>query len=63
MGFPAYKVDGRMNIPADAPERIYLQHDPENDGGPFADASDVTWCADRINDNDIEYVRVDLIAA
>lgn len=44
----------------DAPKRIWLQHDPENDGGPFNEAHEVTWCADKINDNDIEYVRADL---
>ena len=47
-------------IPKDAPKRIYLQHDPENTGEPFSEANEVTWCTDKINDNDIEYVRADL---
>ena len=45
------------------PERIYLQTDPEGEkpqddwiSGP----EDVTWCENRINDTDIEYVRTDL---
>ena len=39
------------------PERIYLQIDadgetPEN----FNELHGVSWCSDKINDNDIEYV-------
>jgi len=36
-----------------APEKIYLQVDPDEwiDG--------ITWCEDRINDSDVEYVRSD----
>jgi hypothetical protein len=45
-----------------SPERIYLQHDPEDTGEPFNEAHEVTWCADKINDTDIEYVRADLAA-
>ena len=44
-------------------ERIYLQvRDIE---GNLVDPSfgDLTWCADQINDTDIEYVRADLFAA
>ena len=41
------------------PERIYLQHDPEDSGVPFTEAYGVTWCQDRINKTDIEYVRTD----
>ena len=41
---------------SDAPERIYLQHDPESTGEPFDKAHDVTWCQDRINKTDVEYV-------
>ena len=44
----------------DAPACIYLQHDPENTGEPFNRAHEVTWCIDRINATDIEYVRADL---
>ncbi len=38
------------------PLTIYLQHDPENEGGLFADAFEVTWCKDQINNNDLVYV-------
>ena len=48
-------------IPKDAPRRIYLQHDPERTGGLFSEAYEVTWCPDRINSNDITYIRSDLI--
>jgi hypothetical protein len=34
-----------MNIP----DKIYLQ---------IEDGGEVTWCADRIHDSDVEYVRV-----
>lgn len=47
-------------VPKDAPEVIYLQHDPENTGEPFSEAHEVTWCKDKINDTDIQYVRADL---
>ena len=42
-----------MNKP---PERIYLQiYDEDGDlRDPISD--DVTWCADRINENDVAYV-------
>lgn len=39
----------------DAPERIYLQWSPEIDG-----TDQVTWCWDRIDDEDVPYVRADL---
>jgi len=39
----------------DIPDRLYLQI--EHDGEPV-DPSDWTHCADRVNDSDIEYVRV-----
>lgn len=38
-----------------APERIYLQRDE-------TDEFTWTWCADRINDEDVEYVRADVVA-
>ena len=47
-------------IPSDAPKRIWLQHDPEDEGRLFKDAGEVTWCQDKINDSDIKYVRADL---
>ena len=43
------------------PEKIYLQVDPEGES-----ATDyyegVTWCQDRINKNDVEYIRADLVS-
>lgn len=45
---------------SDLPERIFLQHDPEDTGEPFSEAHEVTWCIDRINDTDCEYVRADV---
>jgi len=42
-----------------APNTIYLQVDPEGEKAPDVDLvnlDDVTWCQDRINDNDIKYV-------
>ena len=45
-----------------APKAIWLQVDPEGDGpGEWDTHSDATWCVDKINNNDIEYVRADLI--
>jgi hypothetical protein len=40
---------------SDAPERIWLQWEE--------DFGESTWCQDPINDEDVEYVRADLIAA
>lgn len=41
------------------PEKIYLQVDPENEGSMGREG--VTWCADKINETDVEYVRKDLV--
>ena len=44
----------------DAPKRIYLQIGPDvPDDTPYSELSteDITWCEDRINDNDLVYVR------
>lgn len=38
---------------------IYLQWYREGDGEP-EDASDVTWCKDKIFDDDIEYVKAEI---
>jgi hypothetical protein len=41
------------------PKTIYLQIGkdcPMDDGEDFKNLSEVTWCAERINENDIEYV-------
>lgn len=48
-----------------APERIWLQTDPEcpSDEPPkFPAGDEVTWCRDRINKSDTLYIRADLIA-
>lgn len=37
------------------PDRIWLQDE--------GDWEDTTWCMDRINDGDVEYIRADLISA
>jgi hypothetical protein len=44
-----------------APERIYLQWF-EGDAAAYIPEG-VTWCADRIEDYDVEYVRADKAAA
>ena len=38
------------------PERLFLQYDGEDD--PVYEGQ--TWCADKINNADIEYIRLDL---
>ena len=38
-----------------APNRIWLQSWSDDPG------VETTWCADRINDDDVEYVRVDIV--
>lgn len=46
----------------EAPEEIFLQVDPEGDGPGELDTLDgATWCQDQINDNDVRYVRADLV--
>jgi hypothetical protein len=45
-----------------APETIYLQWIPEktwHDGK--SPAFEVTWCEDQINDDDIEYVKAEIL--
>ena len=42
-----------------APDIIYLQI-AEDEIGNY-DADEVTWCADRVNDTDVKYARVDAI--
>ncbi len=47
------------------PDKIYLQVGADCDADDFNDVypgEDITWCADQINDNDIEYERVKLKA-
>ena len=52
-------------IPIGTPKRIYLQLGPEKveRGDKFSDYAEVTWCADKIDDADIEYIRADLVKA
>jgi len=48
-----------------APERIWLQSDPEcaSDEPPkFPPDDEATWCRDRINKSDTLYIRADLVA-
>jgi len=40
-----------------APDKIYLQID----GDSFGEWEGATWCQDKINDTDVEYVRADTI--
>ena len=51
------------NVVATAPERLYLvigeDCPPEED---FGTLDEVTWCADKIDENSIEYVRADRAA-
>jgi len=42
------------------PDKIYLQVDEDSEKS-IDWFEGVTWCQDRINDTDIEYIRVDLI--
>lgn len=43
-----------------APERIYLQIEDDEFRIPILET---TWCQDKINESDIEYVRADLLSA
>lgn len=40
-----------------APDRIYLQVPDDCDSFEDAERGEVSWCRDKINDGDIEYVR------
>ena len=42
----------------DMPKIIYLQIDDDSFDG-IERAEEATWCVDRINDSDIEYMMVD----
>ncbi len=40
------------------PERVYLQCNPNNvPGTDFNDMTEITWCVDKINESDVEYVK------
>ena len=47
------------------PDRIYLvlgtYVEPDDDFSELSENGDVTWCADRIWDTDVEYIRFDLV--
>jgi len=43
------------------PPRIYLQVGAK--GEPLSIFDDITWCQDKIEDTDIEYIRMDLCKA
>ena len=43
----------------DAPKEIYLQYH----GKEYGVYDGITWCEDKINDDDVMYVRLDLVAA
>ena len=38
------------------PTKIYLQIGEDNENEEFIDLNEVTWCKDRIFDNDVCYV-------
>ena len=47
-----------------APEKIYLQVDGDSIGDSYEDWDGTcTWCQDRINDTDVEYVEASKIEA
>jgi hypothetical protein len=47
-------MDNTMNKDRKAPEKIYLQWYPQEHEG-----DDCSWCTDKIDENDTEYIRVD----
>lgn len=53
------KTINREDIMTNLPEKIYLQVDPEEENPELFDPpyEGVTWCTDKINDNDVEYIR------
>jgi len=57
-----FEADEKARISAlhkSAPEKIWLQIDPEAEQFDAWDAQ--TWCSDQINDTDLQYVRADCI--
>ncbi len=50
-----------MKIIKDSPKKIYLQIDDEGERPEVFPDEGVTWCEDRMNDNDVEYIRADLV--
>ena len=45
-----------MSYSSEDLERIYLQISPYGDEEPSS--YEITWCVDRINDSDVEYLRM-----
>jgi len=49
------------------PEKIHLNLgtdvEPDDDFSELNENGDITWCADRIWDTDIEYIRLDIVEA
>jgi uncharacterized protein YbcI len=50
----------RDEILKSAPERIYLQL-VESDYVDNLYGAEETWCQDKINDDDVEYIRYDIV--
>ncbi|HDZ25563.1 hypothetical protein LCGC14_0963580 [marine sediment metagenome] len=50
--FGCFETSVTVNKPASIEEKIYLQ--------PF-DGEQKTWCADKTSDEDVEYIRADLV--
>jgi len=46
---------------SEAPERIYLQW-YEDDDGTLGSINESSWCSDKINDDDVEYVLASKLA-
>jgi len=44
-----------------APDIIYLQVDGDKAGDGAWEG--ITWCTEKINDNDVEYIRADRVGA
>lgn len=44
-----------------APEKIYLQVPDEAEDFEDAEKGEMTWCRDKINEKDVEYVRADIV--
>ncbi|MDH2239112.1 hypothetical protein N5K27_22645 [Pigmentiphaga sp. GD03639] len=60
----AQPPSGQSATPVGAPDRIFLVIDDDVPANtPFSQLAEVTWCAERVNDTDIEYVRAQPAAA
>jgi hypothetical protein len=46
---------------SDAPKQIWLQDDGDYTGS--CAAGELSWCQDKINDDDTGYIRADIVAA